>query len=71
MFSKVFDVVPHHYLLVKIYMYGITSKIHRWINDFLGNRSPEVVKEYYLNVKWLNPVFLWDNIRSTPHPLLY
>ena len=35
-FSKTFD-VPHHRLLMKLYMYGITGKTHRWIKDFLGN----------------------------------
>ena len=42
-FSKAFDVEPHHRLLMKLYMYGITGKTHRWIEDFLGNRTQEVV----------------------------
>ena len=42
-FSKTFDVVPHHRLLMILYMYGITGKTHRWIEDFLGNRTQEVV----------------------------
>ena len=42
-FSKAFDVVPHHRLLMKLYMYGITGKTHRWIEDFLGNITQEVV----------------------------
>ena len=42
-FSKAFGVVPHHRLLMKLYMYGITCKTHRWIEDFLGNRTQEVV----------------------------
>ena len=29
--SKALDVVPHHRLLVKLYMYGITGKTNRWI----------------------------------------
>ena len=41
-FIKAFDVVPHHRLPMKICMYGITSKTRRWINNFLGNRTPEV-----------------------------
>ena len=42
-FSKAFDVVLHHRLLMKLYMYGITGKTHKWIKDFLGNRSQVVV----------------------------
>ena len=42
-FCKAFDVVPHHRLLMKLYMYGITGKTYRWIEDFLGNRTQEVV----------------------------
>ena len=42
-FSKAFDVVPHHCLLMKLHMYGITGKTHGWIVDFLGNRTQEVV----------------------------
>ena len=41
--SKAFDVVPHHRLHMKLYMYGITGKTHRWIEDFLGNITQEVV----------------------------
>ena len=42
-FSKVFDVVPHHRLHMKLYIYDITGKTHRWIKHFLGNRTQEVV----------------------------
>ena len=42
-FSKAFDVVPHHSLPMKLYMHGIARKTHRWIEDFLGNRTQEVV----------------------------
>ena len=28
---------------MKLYMYGITGKTHRWIEGFLGNRTQEVV----------------------------
>ena len=42
-FGKAFDVVPHYRLLMKLHMYGITRKMHRWIVDFQGNRTQEVV----------------------------
>ena len=35
--------MPHHRLPMKLYMYGITGKTHRWIEDFIGNRTQEVV----------------------------
>ena len=41
--SKAFDVVPHHHLPMELYMYGITGRTHRWIKDFLGNRTQVVV----------------------------
>ena len=28
---------------MKLHMHGITGKTHRWIVDFLGNRTQEVV----------------------------
>ena len=36
---QVFDDVPHHRLHMKLYIYGITGKTHRWTKDFLGNRT--------------------------------
>ena len=41
--SKAFDVVPHHRLPMKLHMYGITAKTHGCIEDFIGNRTQEVV----------------------------
>ena len=41
--GKAFDVVLHYRLLMKLYMYGVSGKMHRWIKDFLGNNSHEVV----------------------------
>ena len=44
---------------MKLYMYGITGKTHRWIEDFLGNRTQEVVlMGQNQNVEWLNRVYL-------------
>ena len=42
-FSKAFDVVPPHRLLINLYMYGINVKMHRWIKDFLQNRTQEAI----------------------------
>ena len=42
-FRKAFDVVPHHRLPMKLYICGITGKTHRWIIDFLVNRTQQVV----------------------------
>ena len=42
-FSKAFDKVPHKRLLHKLANYGINGRIHRWIQNFLTNRSQCVV----------------------------
>ena len=31
--------MPRHRLLMKLCMYGITGKMHRWIEDFLGTQE--------------------------------
>ena len=41
--SKTFHVVSNHRLHMKLYMYGITGKTRRWIEDYLFNRTQEVV----------------------------
>nr|CAD2189645.1 unnamed protein product [Meloidogyne enterolobii] len=38
-FQKAFDKVPINYLLGKLHFYGIRGKIHRWIKNFLYNRT--------------------------------
>ena len=38
-FSKAFDTVPHNRLLHKLNYYDICRKTHRWIKNFLINRS--------------------------------
>nr|CAD2202349.1 unnamed protein product [Meloidogyne enterolobii] len=38
-FQKAFDKVPINYLLEKLYTYGIRGKIHKWITNFLQNRT--------------------------------
>ena len=44
-FSKAFDKVPHVRLMHKLHQYGIRGSTHKWIKDFLSNRSQEVVLE--------------------------
>ena len=42
-FSKGFDVLPHIYLLEKLQYCGIKGPCLDWMNDFLKNRSQQVV----------------------------
>ena len=42
-FSKAFDKVGHQRLLEKITRYGITGPTHRWVGQFLSDRSQAVV----------------------------
>ena len=42
-FSKAFDVVAHHRLLLKLSQYGIAGKLNQWIAAFLQNRRQRVL----------------------------
>ena len=42
-FRKAFDSVPHKRLLNKLKSYGITGKVHTWIESFLTNRTQKVI----------------------------
>ena len=44
-FSKTFDLVPHQRLLSKLCHYGITGKLHNWMQNFLTMRTQQVVLE--------------------------
>ena len=44
-FAKAFDVVPHQRLVMKLYYYGVRDKPLHWIQNFLANRTQEVVVE--------------------------
>ena len=44
-FCKAFDKVPHRRLLKKLWAYGIRSKLHVWIKEFLSNSTQKVVVE--------------------------
>ena len=41
-FAKAFDKVPHGRLLYKLEFYGIRHHHHKWIADFLNNRTQQV-----------------------------
>ena len=42
-FKKAYDKVPHKRLLLKLFKYGINSKLLKWLEAFLKNRRPRVV----------------------------
>ena len=42
-FMKAFDKVPHKRLIYKIERYGISGNILGWIEDFLSNRTQEII----------------------------
>ena len=42
-FKKAFDKVPHYRLCYKLSHYGIRGTVLRWIQDFLANRTQQVI----------------------------
>ena len=42
-FAKAFDTVPHCRLLYKLQWYGVQGRVHKWIENFLADRSQIVV----------------------------
>ena len=42
-FAKAFDKVSHWRLAIKLKNYGVTGQVHKWIVDFLYQRSQHVV----------------------------
>ena len=42
-FKKTFDKVPHHRLCYKLSYYGIRGATLSWIQDFLANRTQQVI----------------------------
>ena len=42
-FAKAFDKVSHWGLAIKLKNYGVTGQVHKWIVDFLHQRSQRVV----------------------------
>jgi hypothetical protein len=44
-FAKVFDKVPHQYLLYKLHHYGIRGSTLSWIKSFLTSRKQHVLTE--------------------------
>jgi hypothetical protein len=41
-FSKVFDLVPHNRLLIKIAISGVDSRIVAWVREFFRGRTERV-----------------------------
>ena len=50
-FAKAFDKVSHKHLLYKLEYYGITCNAHKWITDFLTQRTQTVVLEGVMSDK--------------------
>ena len=42
-FRKVFDSVPHAWLMLKLQTYGIRGNLLKWIEDFLVDRQQKVI----------------------------
>ena len=42
-FSKAFDSVPHHRLIIKLRDFGVSGNVLSWITSFLTNRQERVV----------------------------
>ena len=44
-FAKTFDKVPHHRLIQKLEIYGITGPVNTWVEKFLTDRKQRVACE--------------------------
>ena len=51
-FQKVFDIVPHQRLLLKLKTLGIGDGIIYWIEQWLTNRRQRVVAEMEISFEW-------------------
>ena len=49
-YAKAFDKVDHQLLLSKLQLYGFHSKIIRWIESFLTNRSQQVIVNGHMSI---------------------
>ena len=49
-YAKAFDKVDHQPLLSKLQLYGFHSKIIRWIESFLTNRSQQVIVDGHMSI---------------------
>ena len=54
-FAKAFDTVPYKRLLQKFSSYGITGKLHQWVQSFLMDRKQRVVVNGNTS-KWSNVI---------------
>ena len=49
-YAKAFDKVDHQLLLSKLQLYGFHSKIIRWIESFLTNRSQQAIVDGHMSI---------------------
>jgi hypothetical protein len=45
-FAKAFDSIVPSKLLLKLELYGISGRLHKWLSGFLNNRTQRVVVDY-------------------------
>ena len=53
-YAKAFDTVPHQRLLDQVKSYGITGKVHAWIQAFLSDRTQKVKANGVESYKYIN-----------------
>ena len=58
-FSKAFDKVPHKHLLYKLNYYGIRGPYLEWIEQFLTDRTQQVVVKYSFSPRAIR---LWNHL---------
>ena len=68
-FEKAFDKVPHIRLISKLYSYGISETIVKWIHNFLSGRRFRV--RVNLSYSLWSLVTSWIPQRSVLGPILF
>ena len=68
-FAKAFDTVPHQRLMYKLQWYGVHGKVHKWISEFLTNRSQKVVLNGTCSAS-VKVTSAWCSARHCARPIL-